>query len=250
MSYAFITGASSGIGEACARRLAQEKWNLVLVARRLDRLTRLAGELSKQHGVDVRVFPLDVTDRQGLSRLAHDESALFGKVTLLVNNAGLAIGRETLQDSRPEDWDVMFDTNVKGLLNVTHFLLPHLLRNRGHVVNIGSVAGRWAYPKGAVYCASKAAVRMLNEGMRLDLHGTGVRVTTVDAGMVESEFSQVRFAGNAELVKKVYEGMTPLAPADVADAVFWAVSRPPHVNIQEIVLYCTDQASVTMVRRD
>jgi 3-hydroxy acid dehydrogenase/malonic semialdehyde reductase len=248
MAYALITGASSGIGAASADALAQKGWNLILAARRLDRLEAASRELSKKYKVKCVPVSMDVTDLSSVNALTSRHSDILGQIKLLLNNAGLAVGREPIQYTQPEHWNRMIDTNVKGLLNVTHLVLPHLMRNQGHIIHIGSVAGRWAYPSGAVYCASKAAVKMLNEAMRLDLHGTGVRVTTIDPGMVETEFSLVRF-GDEQVAKKVYEGMTPLSPQDVADAVVWAASRPAHVNIQEIVLYPTDQASVTMVKR-
>ncbi len=248
MSYVFITGASSGIGEACARGFAAKGWNLVLAARRVDRLDKLAQSISKKHGVKIKVMNLDVTQRTMLSTLAREEADLFSQVEVLVNNAGMAKGLSTLQDGDPQDWDMMIDTNIKGLLYVTRALMPHIIKKQGHIVNIGSVAGRWAYAKGGVYCATKAAVRMLTEALRMDLHGTGVRVTTVDPGMVETEFSEVRL-GDKAAAHQVYQGMQPLTAADIADAVLWAVSRPGRVNIQEIVLYPTDQASPTLVKR-
>lgn len=245
----FITGASSGIGEACARRFAAEGHDIFLAARRLERLDALAGELRKKHRIKASTMALDVTDRMALASLLKREPAL-AKTEVLLNNAGLAKGMEPLQSSDPQHWDTMIDTNLKGLLYVTRALLPPMIeRGRGHVINLGSVAGRWVYPKGAVYCATKFAVRALTEGLRLDVHGTGVRVTSVDPGMVETEFSEVRL-GDKRAAKAVYHGMTPLSPADVADAVYWAASRPAHVNIQEIVLFPTEQSAVGLVKRN
>lgn len=246
----FITGASSGIGEACARAFAAAGFNLVLAARREDRLQGLARELREAHGIQVDAFSLDVRSRKAIESLISTHPLIFDRVRVLINNAGLAKGKEPIQTENPEDWDVILDTNVKGLLYVTRALLPGFIASGdGHVVNIGSVAGHWTYPGGAVYAASKFAVRALNESMRLDLSGTGVRVTSISPGMVESEFSLVRFGGDAEKAKAVYQGMRPLTPADIAETVLWCVQRPKHVNIQDVVIYPTDQASVTVVKR-
>lgn len=240
---ALVTGASSGIGAATARALSAAGFDLFLVARRADRLRELARSLESRGRVDWQA--LDV--RSGFA----SAEALPGldRVRVLVNNAGLAKGVAGVQDGDPRDWDEMIDTNIKGLLGLTRAVLPHMVRaGRGHVVNVGSVAGRWVYPGGAVYCATKFAVRALSEGLRLDLSGTGVRVTNVEPGMVETEFSQVRF-GNGERAKAVYKGMTPLKAEDVAESIVWCVTRPPQVNVQELVLYPTDQASPTTVHR-
>ena len=246
---AFVTGATSGIGLATARALAAAGYRLTLVGRREDRLRALAGEVRKAHGTEATLLALDVRDKEGLARLQRERPALFD-VDVLVNNAGLARGTEPVQEGDPDEWDEVLDTNVKGLLRVTRAILPGMVRRgRGHVVNLGSVAGRWVYPGGAVYCASKHAVRAINEGLRMDLHGTGVRVTTIDPGMVETEFSTVRFRGDAERAAKVYQGFQPLTPDDVAETLLWCLARPPHVNVQEVVLYPTAQASVTMVKR-
>lgn len=246
----FITGASSGIGEACARAFAAAGHDLVLAARREERLKALAADLGSRHGVKVHVFALDVRSRKAVDELVTGQTGVFGAVDVLINNAGLAKGREAIQDEKPEDWDVVLDTNVKGLLYVTRALLPGFIsRGKGHVINIGSVAGHWTYPGGAVYSASKFAVRALNEAMRLDLAGTGVRVTAISPGMVETEFSMVRFAGDEHKAKAVYQGMKPLSPADIAETVLWCAQRPPHVNVQEVIVYPTDQASVTSVTR-
>jgi 3-hydroxy acid dehydrogenase / malonic semialdehyde reductase len=244
-----ITGASSGIGEACARRFARGGRNLILVARRHDRLRALARELKRRHRVEVEIAPLDVRDRRAVERFFSRRRRALAETRVLVNNAGGAHGLASLQDGSIDDWETMIDTNVKGLLYFTRLLVPSMIaRGSGHVVNIGSVAGRWVYPKGNVYCAAKFAVRAITEGLRMDLSGTGLRVTEIDPGMVETEFSLVRLKDSAK-AKAVYAGMTPLTGEDVAEAVWWAVSRPRHVNIQELVLYPTDQASPTVVAR-
>jgi 3-hydroxy acid dehydrogenase/malonic semialdehyde reductase len=243
-----ITGASSGIGEACARAFAQEGANLVLLARRKDRLERLASELAAQS--DVKIFEIDVRDAGSIDAWAKSNSDLLAQVDVLVNNAGLALGREPIYSENPRDWEVMIDTNIKGLLYMTHAVLPFMMtRKTGHIVNLGSVAGHWTYPHGAVYAATKYAVRALNESLRLDLHGTGIRVSSISPGMVETEFSEVRFRGDEAKAKAVYQGMKPLTPADIAECVVWSCNRPPHVNIQEMIVFPTDQASVTLVNR-
>jgi NADP-dependent 3-hydroxy acid dehydrogenase YdfG len=246
----FITGASSGIGEACARAFAAAGRNLVLAARRRERLTKIASEIERAHGVSVQVFELDVRVRSAIERLWKAHGELLRSVDVLVNNAGMARGREKIYEENPADWDEMIETNIQGLLYVTRAFLPGFVERRsGHIVNIGSVAGHWTYPNGAVYSATKHAVKALNEAMRLDLSGTGVRVTSVSPGMVETDFSRVRFRGDEKRAKSVYQGMTPLTPEDVAEAVVWSVGRPAHVNVQELILYPTDQASTTIVAR-
>lgn len=245
----FITGASSGIGAACAESFASEGKDLILGARRLDRLQTLAAELKAKYKINVHCIQLDVTNKSQVFGAIEKHRSLFEAVELVINNAGLALGLGPIQDGNTDDWDTMIDTNIKGLLYVTRAIAPLMIaKAKGHVVNIGSVAGHWVYPNGNVYVATKHAVRALNEAMRLDFHGTGVRVTTIDPGMVETEFSVVRL-GNEAAAKKVYQGMTPLSAADIADAVHYAFSRPPHVNIQELVLFPTDQASVGLVKR-
>lgn len=248
---AMITGASVGIGEATARALAKRGYDLVLLARRAERLDALADELREEHGTRVEVIPGDLRDRDALRVLEAAHPDLFERVDVLVNNAGLARGTDPLQDGNPDEWDEMIDTNVKALLRITRMVLPHMVkRGRGHVVMLGSTAGHWVYPGGAVYCASKHAVRAITEGLRMDVHGSGVRVTSVDPGMVGgTEFSDVRFRGDHERARTVYKGFQPLTPDDVAETIAWCLERPPHVNIQDIVLTPTAQASVTMVKR-
>lgn len=246
----FITGASSGIGEACARAFAGIRRDLLLVARREEKLGRVARDIAAKHGVAVHAEVLDVRDPAAVEAFAREHDGLLSRVTVLVNNAGLAKGFDFIQEGKPADWDAMWDTNVKGLLHVTRAVLPHFQRRKeGHVINMGSVAGRWSYPRGNVYMATKRAVSALTEGMRLDLLGSGIRVTEISPGMVETEFSVVRFDGDEGKAKSVYANMTPLTAGDVADAVLWCATRPKHVNVQELVLYPTDQASPTVVSR-
>jgi serine 3-dehydrogenase len=248
---AFITGATVGIGLATARAFATAGYDLVLVGRRQDRLDAAKDEIEARSKVRVTEIPLDVRDAVALRLMEVAERELLARVDVLVNNAGLARGTEPLQSGDPDEWDEVIDTNVKGLLRVTRAILPHMVaRGSGHVVMLGSTAGHWVYPGGAVYCASKHAVRAITEGLRMDVHGSGVRVTSMDPGLVGgTEFSDVRFRGDHERARKVYEGYRPLAPEDVADAILWCVERPPHVNVQDVVLMPTAQASVTMVAK-
>jgi 3-hydroxy acid dehydrogenase/malonic semialdehyde reductase len=245
-----VTGASSGIGAACARVLAKNGARLILNARRKERLEALASELRESHGTSTLVASFDV------SKFAQAKSALeklpaeWQEIDVLVNNAGLARGFDLLQEGHVEDWDEMIDSNVKGLLYVTRLVIPGMLkRGRGHIVNIASIAGFQTYPKGNVYCASKAAARTISDGLKQDLTGTPIRVTTISPGLVETEFSEVRFRGNKDRAAQVYKGLVPLTGDDVADAVYYCLTRPPHVNINEIVLMPTDQSSATLVHR-
>lgn len=245
-SCVLITGASSGIGRACAETFAAQGTRLILAARRSDRLEELAG------GLDVPTLPveLDVRDRAAVEHVVGTLPPEWADVDVLVNNAGLAAGLDPLQDGDPDDWDRMVDTNVKGLLYVTRAVLPGMIaRGRGHVVNIGSIAGHETYPNGAVYCATKAAVDRITTGLRLDVLGTGIKVSTIDPGLVETEFSTVRFHGDEERASRVYAGVTPLTGADIADAVVWVASRPAHVQVAEVIVFASAQASATSVHR-
>lgn len=245
-----ITGASSGIGAACARVFAEGGARLVLVARRLERLEQLATDLQQQFGSKIHLLQLDVCDRPQVESALSHLSAPWAEVDILVNNAGLSRGLETLQEGNVQDWEEMIDTNLKGLLYVTRTLLPGMVaRQRGHIINLGSTAGHQTYPNGNVYCATKAAVRALSEGLKMDLLGTPLRVSSVDPGLVETEFSNVRFHGDSDRAKNVYAGMTPLTPQDVAEVVFFCATRPPHVNINDVILMPTDQSSSTLVHR-
>lgn len=245
-----VTGASSGIGEACVRRFAAEGANLVLWARRADRLERLAAELGTAHRVSLSVAVVDVRDRTAVNR-AVEALVSAGRVPdVLINNAGLASGMARIQEGDPEDWDRMIDTNLKGLLNVTRAILPHMVaRRKGHIVNLGSTAGHQTYPMGNVYNATKFGVRALTEGMNLDVAGTPIRVSAVDPGFVETEFSEVRFHGDKDRAKAVYKGFTPLSADDVADAIAYVVNLPEHVNILDLVIMPTAQRNVYVVDR-
>jgi 3-hydroxy acid dehydrogenase/malonic semialdehyde reductase len=242
----FITGASSGIGAATARAFALTGAHLVLAARRADRLRALALELS----VPAHLVVLDVRDRAAVHAAVAAIPGAFAAIDVLVNNAGLSRGFEPLYEGAEDDWDEMIDTNVKGLLYVTRAVLPGMVaRGCGHVINVGSVAGHETYPRGNVYCASKAAVRALNKGMRLDLLGTGIRVSSVDPGLVPTEFSNVRFHGDSARAATVYENTRPLSAADVAETIVWCASRPAWVNVEEVLLMPTDQAAPALVHR-
>jgi len=245
-----VTGASSGIGEACARRFATEGARLALWARRRARLESLARTLETQHRVVPQLAEVDVRDRAAVNRAAEALVAAGEVPDVLINNAGLASGLSKVHEGDPEDWDRMIDTNLKGLLNVTRAILPHMVaRRRGHVVNIGSTAGHQTYPMGNVYNATKFGVRALTEGMNLDVAGTPIRVSEVDPGFVETEFSEVRFHGDRERAKAVYQGFQPLTADDVADTIAYVVNLPEHVNILDLVIVPTAQRNVYVVDR-
>jgi NADP-dependent 3-hydroxy acid dehydrogenase YdfG len=246
-----VTGASSGIGAACARAFAAAGDRLVLVARRADRLDTLAAELAEVHSTETLALTVDVRDRAAVDEQLGALPDAWRDVDVLVNSAGLAAGLMTVQDADPDDWDRMLDTNVRGVLSVTRALLPRMLaRGSGHVINIGSLAGRTAYPGGAVYSATKAALDRITSGLRMDVLGSGVRVSTVDPGLVETEFSVVRFRGDEERAASVYAGMTPLTGVDVAEAVVWVSDRPSHVLVADMMLLPVDQASSVHVHRE
>jgi NADP-dependent 3-hydroxy acid dehydrogenase YdfG len=242
-----ITGATSGIGEACAKLFAGEGAKLILLARRGNLLEKLKKECGDK---DILTGVVDVSKRKEVEAFFAGLPDNWKDIDLLVNNAGLGLGLDKLHEADPDDWDRMIDTNVKGLLYVSRAVLPGMVkRDSGHVINIGSIAGRELYPGGNVYCASKFAVRALTKALKIDLLGTKVRVTTIDPGMVETGFSEVRFKGDIERAKKVYEGMTPLTGGDIADAVHWVATRPPRVDILEMVVVPTDQSGATFVHR-
>jgi serine 3-dehydrogenase len=245
-----ITGASSGIGEAAARSFAAAGARLVLAARRTERLERLAAELAEKHGTSCHHVALDVRDAGVVTRILEDLPAEWAEIDVLVNNAGLSRGLEKLHEGSIQDWDEMVDTNVKGLLYVTRAVVPSMVaRGRGHVINLGSIAGHEVYPGGAVYCATKFAVAAITRGLRIDLLGTNVRVTSIDPGMVETEFSLVRFHGDSTRAERVYDRVQALTAEDVADAILYAATRPAHVNVDEVLLMATAQASTTLVHR-
>lgn len=246
----FITGASSGIGASCARAFAREGASLLLSARRADRLEALAAELVRSHGVAIHAFPLDVRDREAVERAVRDLPPEWSKIAVLVNNAGLSRGLEKLHEGAITDWEEMIDTNVKGLLYVSRAVLAGMAASGGgHVINIGSIAGHESYPGGNVYCATKAAVRALSSSLRMDYVDQPIRVSTVDPGMVETEFSLVRFHGDSERARRVYRGVRPLHPDDVAEVVVFVATRPAHVNVAEVLLLPEAQASATLVHR-
>jgi 3-hydroxy acid dehydrogenase / malonic semialdehyde reductase len=245
-----VTGASSGIGEACARRFAAEGADLALWARREDRLRRLAQDLAREHGVAVRLAAVDVRDRDAVAAEVAASLEAVGPPHILLNNAGLAAGLDPLQSGDFDDWDRMIETNITGLLNVTRLLLPAMIdAGRGHVINIGSTAAHMVYPRGNVYAATKFAVRALSDGLNLDLAGTPLRVSSVDPGFVETEFSLVRFRGDEERAEGVYRGFQPLSGDDVADAVLYVANLPPHASVARLVLQPTAQRNVYVVDR-
>jgi 3-hydroxy acid dehydrogenase/malonic semialdehyde reductase len=247
----FVTGASSGIGAATALEFARLGARLLLCARRVDRLREMEPALIEAGAAEVFNFELDVTDRGAVERTLNTLPETWREIDVLVNNAGLSRGLNKLWEDDVENWEEMIDTNVKGLLYVTRAVVPKMVaRGSGHVIGLGSVAGHMTYANGAVYCATKAAEKSISEGLKLDLMGTPVRVTSVDAGMVESEFSVVRFRGDEARAEKVYQNITPLQPEDVADAIVWAATRPAHVNVHNILVTTIDQGnSVTFNRR-
>ena len=249
-SMVLITGASSGFGEACAHAFAGEGARLVLAARRRDRLETLAEELRSRYGSDVFLLGLDVRDRAAVEEQLGSLPDEWRGIDVLVNNAGLSRGLDKLHEGSIQDWEEMIDTNVKGLLYVSRTVIPWMVaRKRGTVINIGSIAGHEVYPKGNVYCATKHAVAALTRGMRQDLLGTGVRVCSVDPGLAETEFSIVRFRGDAARARTVYDGLQPLNGEDVAQAVLFCASQPAHVQVAELILLPSAQASSTLVHR-
>ncbi|MYC88702.1 MAG: SDR family NAD(P)-dependent oxidoreductase [Gemmatimonadales bacterium] len=248
---ALVTGASSGIGEAIARRLAGDGANLVLWARREERLARLAEEIAARTRVTVDIGVVDVRDHGAVRGEANRLIAALGAPDILVNNAGLAAGMALVHDADVDDWDRMIDTNVKGLLYVTRAFLPGMVeRDSGQVVNIGSITGRQVYPRGSVYAATKYAVQAITEGTNLDVLGSGVRVSGVHPGLVETEFSLVRFKGDEDRARAVYEGVEPLTGADVAEVVSYIVNAPPHIHLADVVVFGKSQGSVHYFHRD
>ena len=247
----FVTGASSGIGRATAKAFAAQGAKLLLCARRMDRLAELAEEVAAlQSGSEVYPFSLDVRDAQAVEETLAQLPQEWQQIEVLVNNAGLSRGLTKVFEDDPNNWDEMIDTNVKALLHVTKAVVPGMLeRGSGHVISLGSTAGYQTYAGGAVYCATKAAEKVIMEGLRIDLIGTPVRATSVDPGIVETEFSEVRFRGDKDRAAKVYADLQPLQPEDVADAIVWAATRPAHVNIHSILMTTIDQANSTVFNR-
>jgi NADP-dependent 3-hydroxy acid dehydrogenase YdfG len=248
---ALITGATSGIGEACAHLFAREKYNLILTGRRADRLEKLAKKLNTKFNVEVAVSQFDVRNRVEVAENLESLPAKWKKVDVLINNAGLSQGLDPIQNGSLDDWDTMIDTNVKGLLYVSKIVANWMINNKaGHIINIGSIAGKEVYANGNVYCASKHAVDALNKGMRIDLLPHGIKVSAIHPGAVETEFSEVRFKGDKERAKKVYDGFEPLVADDIAETIWFVVSRPAHVNINDMVVMPTAQANAGTIFRD
>ncbi len=247
----FITGASSGIGKACAETFAGEKANLILIARRIERLNKLADDLKNKFGIKIKTLKLDVRIPDDVKKSIASLDDEWKIIDVLINNAGLARGFNKIYEGVPDNWEEMIDTNVKGLLYITRNILPGMIeRKRGHIINIGSTAGHEVYPNGNVYCATKYAVNALSKAMRMDCLEHQIKVSTIDPGMVETEFSLVRFSGDKSRADKVYEGLSPLAAEDIADAALYCATRPNHVNINEIILTPLAQASSTQVIRN
>jgi NADP-dependent 3-hydroxy acid dehydrogenase YdfG len=245
---AFITGATSGIGMATAKRFAEDAIRLVICGRRKERLESLEQELSSK--TEVHILSFDVRDKNAVQDAINSLPENFSKIDILVNNAGNAHGLDSIQNGSTDDWDAMIDINVKGLLYVSKAIIPKMIEQKaGHIINIGSTAGKEVYPNGNVYCASKHAVDAINQGMRMDLNEHGIRVGAINPGLVETEFSKVRFKGDTDRATKVYQGFDALKPEDIADIIHFVVTRPYHVNIADLVVMPTAQASSTMVRK-
>jgi 3-hydroxy acid dehydrogenase/malonic semialdehyde reductase len=246
-----ITGATSGIGKACAEKFAANGHNLIITGRRSGRLDEIANQLKEKYGVDVLTLNFDVRDKSEVNRAIGSLESPWSAIDILVNNAGLAVGLNTLQEGETDDWERMIDTNIKGLLYVSRAVLPGMTeRRRGHVINIGSIAGKEVYPGGNVYCATKHAVDALTKAMRIDTVKYGIKVTQVAPGAVETEFSVVRFKGDREKADAVYKGFEPLHPEDIAEVVYFSTTLPAHVNINDMVVMPTAQASATIFHKN
>lgn len=247
---ALITGATSGIGEACARKFAEGGYNLILTARREEKLAEIKAQLEAE-GTKVRTLVFDVRDAEAAKQAIASLEPEWQTIDVLINNAGLALGLEKEYEGDPEDWNTMIDTNIKGLLTMTRLIVPAMVeRNEGHVINIGSVAGDAAYAGGNVYCATKAAVKTITDGLRIDVAESAVRVTNVKPGLVETNFSNVRFHGDNARAENVYKGIVPLTGADIADVAFYAASAPKHVQIAEVLVLATHQGSGSVIHRE
>jgi 3-hydroxy acid dehydrogenase/malonic semialdehyde reductase len=247
---AFITGATSGIGKATATEFAKQGYDLVVTGRRSERLTQLKEGLESAYGVKVLDLCFDVRDEQQVRQAIESLSGHFATVDVLVNNAGLAAGLSPIQDGQISHWERMIDTNIKGLLYVSKYISALMIpQKKGHIINVGSVAGKEVYANGNVYCATKHAVDALNKGMRIDLLPHHIKVSSINPGMVETEFSVVRFDGDEERAKKVYDNIVPLKPEDIAETIYWMASRPAHVNINDLLIMPTIQANATTVLR-
>ncbi len=242
--WAVVTGATSGIGRAIAEKLAQNGMNVIITGRRLNRLNEVANEIKTKFKVEAKILNFDIGKWSDCQKNFAELAPYVQNIEVLINNAGVALGFEHIQDGKVADWEIMIDTNIKGLLYFTRLIIPHMIaKNSGHIINIGSVSGRWTCPRGAIYSATKFAVRAISESMRMDLQGKNIRVTNIQPGMVHSEFAAVRLGEYAK-TWNVYRGMTPLSPQDIAESVSWCLQRPKHVNISELVIYPTDQTGV------
>jgi 3-hydroxy acid dehydrogenase/malonic semialdehyde reductase len=252
----FITGATSGFGKACAEKFASECYDLILNGRREERLEEIKSKLERQYNIAVYLLPFDVRDRENVFASIEQIPEDWRGIDVLINNAGLALGRDYFDEADMDDWDTMIDTNVKGLLYVSRAVIPLMIRHRtkttlpGHIINLGSIAGNEVYEKGNVYCASKFAVDAVSQSMRIDLLRHGIKVTNIEPGAAETEFGIVRFKGDEVTAKKVYDGLTPLSAKDVADIIYYTTTLPAHVCINELVITCTQQASTIYFHRE
>jgi NADP-dependent 3-hydroxy acid dehydrogenase YdfG len=247
---ALITGATSGFGKAIANHFAAHGWDLIVTGRRAERLHALSAQLQADHGVAVISLVFDVQDRNAVEQALNGLPLPKRQIDVLVNNAGLAAGLATVQEGDVDDWDTMIDTNVKGLLYVSRIVIPWMIeRGKGHIINIGSTAAKDVYPAGSVYCATKHAVDAISKGMRIDLLPHGIKVTNVNPGAAETEFSIVRFKGDEARAAKVYEGIDPIRPEDIADVVYYAATRPPHIVLNDIIVTPLAQASSSYIHR-
>lgn len=247
---ALITGATAGIGEATAELFAQNQWSVIITGRRQERLTALAKTLTNTYGIEVKSLSFDVRNLEAVKEHLNTLPKKWQQIEVLVNNAGLAVGKADFQDGDIKDWEVMIDTNVKGLLYISRLVAPIMIENgKGHIINVSSIAGKQVYAKGNIYCATKHAVDALCKAMRIDLAKHGIRVTSINPGAVDTEFSIVRYKGDEAAAKKVYEGYTPLYAEDIADTIFYAATRPPHVTINELIIMPTAQPSAYYLER-
>lgn len=247
----FITGATSGIGKSCAYTFAKNNHNLIITGRRDDRLKEIADDLIIKHSIDVLTLCFDIRNKDEVRKAVASIPSKWQKIDVLINNAGLAVGLNTLQDGETDDWDRMIDTNIKGLLYLSREILPLLISNKsGHVINIGSIAGKEVYPFGNVYCATKFAVDAITKAMRMDLVMEGIRVTQIAPGAIETEFSIVRFKGDKDKANSIYNGFKPLEPEDIAEVTYYTTTLPSHVNINDLVIMPTAQASATVFNKN
>lgn len=245
-----ITGATSGIGRSCASRFAKEGYTVIMTGRRKDRLESVAEDIREKYKSYVKTLAFDVSSRVQVENAINSLPDDLSQIDVLINNAGLALGLTAIHEGNPEQWETMIDTNIKGLLFVTHAVVPLMIKHgSGHLINIGSIAGREAYSSGNVYCATKAAVDSLTKAIRIDLVRENIKVTQIAPGAVETEFSMVRFSGDETAAKAVYEGYEPLSPDDVADVVYYVTTLPPHVNINDLLIMPTAQASASVIHR-